>query len=143
MSIEQNVGVARRWHHDVYLGGRYEVAGEICTPDLVAHGTGVAADAPRGPRFLENDAAQLRAAFRIDELTDDDIIAAGDRVVIRWTFRGAQVAALDGVAPSGDPVTVCGVDVFRLENGRIAEFWGYYNALELMPQLAVGMGVGT
>lgn len=137
MSIESNVATARRWHQDVYVGGRYEVASEICADDLIAHGTGVPDDAPHGPRFLEADAAEMRSAFRIDTMSDDDVIVSGDRVVIRWTFRGEQVAPVGGIAPTGRPVTVEGIDIFRLANGRIAEFWGYYDPGQLLPSMSV------
>ena len=57
--------VARRWHQEIYLRGRLEVADEICASGLVAHGTGIAPDAPTGPRFVREDAAGMREAFDI------------------------------------------------------------------------------
>ena len=87
--------VARRWHQEIYLRGRLEAAEEICSPGLVAHGTGVAPDAPRGPRFVREDAAAMRDAFDILALTDDDVFASGDRVAIR--INAVAEAALASV----------------------------------------------
>lgn len=135
MADQDLVTVADRWHQDIYLRGRLEAADEICAPDMVAHGTGVAADAPTGPAFVREDAAGLREAFDIESLTNDDVVVAGDRVVIRWSMRGRHVGPFLGVDGTGRRVTASGIDIFRLERGRIAEFWGEFNLLDLAQQV--------
>jgi predicted ester cyclase len=135
MNERDLVAVAGRWHHDIYLRGRLEVAEEICAPDLVAHGTGVALDAPAGPAFVREDATALREAFDVESLSDDDIVVAGDRVVIRWTLRARHVGPFLGVDGTGRRVSVAGIDIFRMDGGRIAEFWGEFNMLDLAQQI--------
>lgn len=127
--------IAQRWHQDIYLRGRLDVADQICTPGFVAHGTGVAPDAPTGPRFVREDAAGMRDAFEIRAVTDDDVIASGDRVAIRWTFRGTHVGPFLGVEGTGRQVTVTGMDIFRFEGDRIAEFWTEFNLMDLAEQI--------
>lgn len=129
------VSIAKRWHADIYLRGKLEVAEEICAPDMLAHGTGVAPDAPNGPRFVQEDAAAFRAAFTIEALTDDDIIAADDKVVLRWTLRASHTGGFMGVPATGRRVTLEGIDIFRLEQGKIAEFWNGYDVLTLAQQV--------
>lgn len=135
MTDQDLLSVADRWHQDIYLRGRLEVADEICAADLVAHGTGVAADAPTGPAFVREDAAAMRGAFDVESISNDDVIVAGDRVVIRWSMRGRHVGPFLGVDGTGRRVTTSGIDIFRLENGRIAEFWGEFNLLDLAQQV--------
>lgn len=135
MADRDLVNVADRWHQDIYLRGRLEAADEICTPDMVAHGTGVAADAPTGPEFVRADAAALREAFDIESLVNDDVVVSGDRVVIRWSMRGRHVGPFLGVDGTGQRVAASGIDIFRLEDGRIAEFWGEFNLLDLAQQV--------
>lgn len=135
MTDQDSAAVASRWHHDIYLRGNMDAADEICTPGLVAHGTGVAADAPQGPLFVRQDAAATREVFDIESMTDDDVIVSGDRVVIRWTMRGRHVGELLGVQPTGRRVSITGIDIFRMDDGRIAEFWGEYNLLDLAEQI--------
>lgn len=127
--------VARRWHQDIYLRGNLAAADEICSPELVAHGTGVPADAPTGPRFVREDAIAMRGAFNILDLTDDDVIACGDRVVIRWTLRAAHVGSFLDVEGSGRQVSVTGIDIFRMAADRIAEFWTEFNLMDLAEQI--------
>jgi len=135
MNDQASAEVASRWHRDIYLRGNFDVADEICTPGLIAHGTGVAADAPHGPLFVRQDAAATREVFDIESMTDDDVIVSGDRVVIRWTMHGRHVGELLGVQPTGQRVSITGIDIFRMEGGRIAEFWGEYNQLDLAEQI--------
>ena len=127
--------VARRWHQDIYLRGNLEAADEICSPGLVAHGTGVPADAPTGPRFVREDAIAMREAFNILSLTDDDVIACGDRVVIRWTLRAAHVGSFLDVEGTGRRVSVTGINIFRMKGDRIAEFWTEFNLMDLAEQI--------
>lgn len=136
--------VARRWHQEIYLRGRLDVADEICSPGLVAHGTGVAPDAPTGPRFVREDATAMRAAFDILAATDEDVIACGDRVAIRWTFRGTHVGSFLGVEGTGRQVNVTGMDIFRFEDDRIAEFWTEFNLMDLAEQIgAIPVAIGA
>ena len=42
-----------------------------------------------------------------------------------------------GLPPTGKPITMTGIEIFRLENGKIAELWGEANLLGLMQQLGI------
>jgi steroid delta-isomerase-like uncharacterized protein len=55
--------------------------------------------------------------------SQQDIIAQGDRVVVRVVVTGTQKGALIGIPASNRPVSWDAVDVYRLQNGRIAEEW--------------------
>jgi predicted ester cyclase len=69
-------------------------------------------------------------AFRIDEL-----IAEGDRVYARWTQHGAHLDEAEGFAPTGKPVVEVASAVYRVEDGRIAEYWIQIDRLGLIEQL--------
>jgi predicted ester cyclase len=135
MQVPAPEQLARRWHQEIYLRGRLDVADQICAADMVAHGAGVPADAARGPEYVRQDAAAIRAAFSIDALTDDDIVAAGDKVAIRWSFRGTHVGEIFGVPATGRRISFEGLDLFRIANGKIQEFWSAYDTLSLAHQV--------
>ena len=63
-------------------------------------------------------------AFSPLSFTVEEVTTEGDRVVARFSAQGRQVAAFQGVAPSGKDVTARGVVTFRVEDGRIAEASG-------------------
>jgi len=81
--------------------------------------------------------AAFRSAFPDLNVTTEDIVADGDRVVSRWTARGTHQGELMGIAPTGNRVTIKGIDVLRTAEGRIVERWAQSNDLELMQQLGV------
>jgi predicted ester cyclase len=53
----------------------------------------------------------------------DDLIAEGDRVTIRWTLRGTNTGPMLGRPPTGKPVELAAIVIFRIADGKIAERW--------------------
>ena len=64
-----------------------------------------------------------------------DLVAEGDRVAARHTHRGTHRGELMGIPPTGVSVEVPGIEMFRVENGRIAEFWHMDDLLALLQQI--------
>lgn len=75
------------------------------------------------------------AVFPDLRVTVDDVVAAGDRVVVRWTAHGTHEGGQLGVPATHREVTMTGIDILRLQDGLIAERWAEANALEMMQQL--------
>ena len=72
-----------------------------------------------GPEAGKQQATALRVFYgRGVTLTDDDVIADGDRVAVRWTM----VATAPGEARDV-PVAVTGMAIFRVADSRLAEMW--------------------
>lgn len=69
-------------------------------------------------------------------LTCDDIVASGDTVAVRWTATGTHEGDQLGVPATHQKVTLTGIDIVRIADGRIAERWGEANGLEMMQQIA-------
>jgi len=67
----------------------------------------------------------------------DEIFGVEDRVVKRWTFTGTHTGEFAGVPPTGKVMTVQGVSVSRIENGKIAEELDYMDDLGFLQQLGV------
>jgi steroid delta-isomerase-like uncharacterized protein len=131
---EQNKALSRRLAEEMFAGGKLELADELVTADFVGHD--VAAPEPiRGPEGLKDQARGYRDAFPDLDMTIDDQIAEGDKVVTRWTARGTHNGDLFGMAPTGKQATVTGVTIDRFAGGKIAESWDNWDALGLMQQL--------
>jgi predicted ester cyclase len=69
----------------------------------------------------------------------DDVIAEGDKVVIRVTGSGTHDGELQGIAPTGRRVTATGIGIGRIEADRIVEAWAAYGALGTMHQLGAAL----
>ncbi|MDP8951660.1 MAG: ester cyclase, partial [Actinomycetota bacterium] len=65
----------------------------------------------------------------------EDLFAEGDKAVLRFTFRGTHQGEFMGNAPTGKRVTMAGIDIFRIADGKIVELWGQEDVLGMMQQL--------
>ncbi len=81
---------------------------------------------PRWPRGLEG-ARQLWASLLNTapdvQMTIEDLVSEGDKVVVRWTFQGTSTQPVQGQAP-GKPFTTVSIAIYRIVNGMIEEEWG-------------------
>jgi steroid delta-isomerase-like uncharacterized protein len=86
-------------------------------------------------------------AFPDFHLRIDDLVAEGDKVVVRWTFTGTQHGPLADVPASGKRVDVPnGIAIYRLAAGRITEghfAWNKYELLQQLGVLATGSAAAT
>jgi predicted ester cyclase len=77
----------------------------------------------------------FRGAFPDMRLTEEDMIAEGDKVVDRVTVRGTHEGALMGIPPSGNQVEFVETHISRIADGKIVERWGQWDALGMMQQI--------
>jgi steroid delta-isomerase-like uncharacterized protein len=132
MSTEENKALVRREMEEIFQKGNLDVAEEIYAPDYVAYEpTGEI----RGVEGAKQFALTYREAFPDMQVTQEDQIVDGDKVVTRFTFRGTHQGELEGIAPTGNQVEVTGITIQRISEGKIAEEWLNYDALGLMQQL--------
>jgi steroid delta-isomerase-like uncharacterized protein len=75
------------------------------------------------------------AAFPDFVFTPTDEIAEGQKVVVRWTFTGTHRGEFMGVPASGRVVTLTGIDILEVSNGRIIEGWVEANVIGLLRQV--------
>ncbi len=135
MSAE-NAALAHRFHGEIFSEDRLEVVDEIVAPDFAWHSPGLPLELANRDG-VKQFASMLRAAFPDYTLTNDDTIAAGDKVVTRWTHRGRQEGDFMGIAATGKEVTISGIDIFRVADGKIAELWQLWDQLGMLRQLGV------
>jgi len=127
--LDANKAVARRFHDEIFEQGNLAVADAILTPDFTwyAPPQTVFAKGPEGVKQMAND---VRAYFTGLALTRDDEIAERDRVVHRWTLTGTVQTDHGAV-----PVIYTGIDIFRIQNGKLAELWQSTDDYGLAQQL--------
>ena len=67
--------------------------------------------------------------------TVEEQIAEGDKVVVRWTLRATQTIEYQGHPPNGETMTVTGIRIFRLADGKVQEIWVSMDRLGQTEQL--------
>jgi steroid delta-isomerase-like uncharacterized protein len=135
MSDEENKTIARRFNEEVWDKGDEAALEELFAEDAVDHGA-IPGQQPgrEGHKYQLN---LFRSAFPDLHVTTEDIFSEGDKVVSRWTARGTHQGELMGIPPTGNEVTITGIDVLRVAGGKVVERWAEYNGLEVMQQLGV------
>ncbi len=134
MSTEENKALSRRLIEEVWNQGNLAVIDELTAPNYVDH------DPTRpihGPEGMKQFVSMYLTAYPDTHFTIEDQIAEGDRVVTRWTARGTHKGPLMGIPPTGKQVTVAGISIDRVVNGKLVEDWSSYDALGMMQQLGV------
>ena len=79
--------------------------------------------------------ATVREAFPDYELTIDSLIVKGDRVMARYTISGTHKGDFMGLPPTNEKMTITGIDIFRLDNGKVLEHWDAAHQVCALSQL--------
>jgi steroid delta-isomerase-like uncharacterized protein len=88
---------------------------------------------------LREDVERYQGAFTDVETEIVDLIDAGDKVVLWWTTAGTHVGPYGDIAPepTGDRITMEGVDVFTVEAGAIVEVRSFWDAAAVYRQFGL------
>jgi steroid delta-isomerase-like uncharacterized protein len=70
-------------------------------------------------------------------VTMEDVIIAGDRVVGRFAYRGTHRGELMGIPATGASVEMRSIDIWRIQDGLLAEHWDELNLMEVFQQVGV------
>ncbi len=107
---------------------------ELFAPNFVLHDPSVPQEV-RGIEAMKQYITMYRTAYPDTRFVVEDQIAEGDRVVTRWTGQGTHQGELMGISPTGNRVTVTGIEFDRVSGGKLQETWVNYDALGMMQQL--------
>ena len=134
MSTEQNKALARQMVEEIFNRGNISRADEFLAPDFVEREE-LPPGIPRDRDGVKQLTVLLRSAFPDFKATIDDVVAEGDKVVIRMTWRGTQKGEFMGVPPTGNSISIGVIDIIRLTEGKFVEHWGIMDSMALMQQL--------
>jgi len=67
----------------------------------------------------------------------EELIAVGDRVILRYISRGTHKEEWEGILPTGNKIEVSGIIISRIENGKFVEDWQEMDTFGLMMQLGM------
>jgi C-1 hydroxylase len=67
--------------------------------------------------------------------TIEDIIAEGDKVWVFLTYSGTHRGEFMGLAPTGNRIETKAVDIYRVVNGKLAEYWNVTDKLNIFKQV--------
>ncbi len=136
MSTEENKATVRRLIEEVWNQGNLAVFDELYAPNFIFHDPNL----PR-VRTREDDKRWITEtlnAYPDLHMTSEDMIAEGDRVVVRLTARGTNTGDIVTPMPrpaTGKQVTMTGIVIARLANDKFVEIWHQVDWLGVLQQL--------
>jgi steroid delta-isomerase-like uncharacterized protein len=133
MSAQENKDIVKRLFEQPWTGN-LGVIDEFVDDNYVGYDP-AKPEPLRGPEGAKEFVSTYRAAYSDARITIDDQIAEGDMVATRWTGRGTHDGDLMGIAPTGKQVTVSGLTLSRLSNGKVVEEWTHWDTLGMLQQL--------
>ena len=137
MSAEENKAVLRREVEELYNHtGNLDAADEIFSPDYVSYEP--TSGETRGIEGAKRFAATFREAFPDLECTIEDMIAEGDKVVMRFRGGGTHQGETEVFGPhTGKRMEMTGSTIKRLSGGKILEACTNSDALGMMRHLGL------
>jgi predicted ester cyclase len=139
MSNEENKNIVRRFFEEGPSKGDLSMANKLLAPNFTLH---VPLPCSPGIQGINEVISACRAAFEGLNVTVEDMVAESDKVAARFTARGIHKGEFMGLQPTGKPITMTGIEIFRIEKGKIAELWGEANLIGLMQQLGISPSLG-
>ncbi len=128
MSLEENKAIVRRFIES-YNNRNLDLIDDFVAPDYVDHTNKVDRD---GLKQLFNMGLK---AFPDWHETIEDIIAEGDKVWVRLAYTGTHKGEFFGLTPTGKKITAKDVDIYRIVNGKLAEYWSVTDNVDMLKQI--------
>lgn len=131
---EANKATVSAYHYALWRDGDKGAIDRYWHPEAKVHMTdfeGTAVDVVR------EDVERYFGAFTEIETRIEHLVAEDDRVVLHWSTAGTHVGPYGDVAATGKRITMTGMDLLRLEDGRIVECWSMWDGLSVYDQLGV------
>lgn len=131
---EENRALVEHFVEEAFNRGNLEAAEEIYAPRFISHDT-TTPEEQGTPDDVRQFVKTYRTAFPDGHTSVDGMVAEGDEVAYRWTFRGTHQGDLMGIAPTGERVEITGITINRLSGGKIEEQWNAFDELGMLQQI--------
>lgn len=129
---EANKQVVRRWQ-EAYNSGDLDELDKVLAPNWASNAwpDGV----PQTVEAAKEGGRGMLALFPDYHCRIDELVAEGDRVMMRWTASGTHNADVFGLAPTGRPLEWAGISLFAVKDGRITGHWAFGEELTLLEDM--------
>jgi predicted ester cyclase len=138
MAGEQLRAIVQQVYEQMFNHGNMAVSHDLFAPEFVDHVSVHVPNQPtRGPHAAEWYISLVRSAFPDLHATVEGTVVEGDMIAVRVSWTGTQTGQLLYLPPSGKKVTVTGIDMACIRDGKLVEHWGGWNLADVMFQLGM------
>ena len=132
---EENKAITRRFFEEGFNAGNAAVFDELVAEGTVDHDPQNPFPDAKGPEGARKGMEFYKSAFPDLRFTIEEQIAEGNLVATRFTGSGTQDGDMPDLPATHKQVTAGGVSIDRVEGGKIAETWVYWDTLGMLQQL--------
>lgn len=132
MSTEESKALVRREYEQGVNKKDFDVRDGTLASNYIGHFPGV--PPIQGIEAFKQFTSAFFTAFPDLQTTIEDLIAEGDKVAVRQTWRGTHTGNFLGIPPTGKQVVFTSTEFYRVAGGKLAEEWVELDMLGLLQQ---------
>jgi len=130
----ENKTIVRRLYEEVWNKRKLEVVDELISAshalqDPIVSGSQV------GPELYKRRVVEMTIGFPDLCFTIEDTIAEGEKFVACWTISGTHKGEFMEIPATGRKISVEGITIHHIRNGKILDSYARWDVLGLMRQL--------
>lgn len=133
MSPQENKALIARLYDEVFVKWNMDFVDAVFAPEF--EDKSLPPGTPRGPLGVRQFYGAVLAAFPDLQYTIEELIAEGDKVVVRWRWNGTHKGEFMGLPATGKKAPMTGIAIYRLWQGKIVERWVEVGLLGLAQKL--------
>jgi len=130
----ENRAIVRRIYEEVWNKRRIELLDELLSPTHALQAPNVSGSEV-GPQAYRRQVFALLKGFPDLQMTIEDIFGEDEKIVVEWTLSGTHDGKFLGIPATHKKVSVDGVTIHHVANGKVIDSSANWNALSLMKQL--------
>jgi predicted ester cyclase len=104
-----------------------EATDEILISEFVLRNPGIPSELTHGPDGIKKLATTAIHAIPDRQITQEETMSKGDKVLIRWSMTGTPKEDFLGIPRSDNPITLISFDLFRISKCKIIEIWQQFS----------------
>lgn len=135
VSAQENKALVGRFVEEVFIRANGNAIEELVTDDFRSHAWAKDFAIPDGPEGVRQFIAIMDSAFSEADVRIEDLLAEGEKVAVRYVYEADHTGELLGIEATGKRISLPGIFIARVEDGKIAEYWRQEDHLGLMQQL--------
>ena len=136
-----NKAIVRRLYEEVWNKRKLEIISEIISPSHALQAPNISGSSI-GPAAYKRNVSLFLAGYPDLRLTIQDIISEKEKVVACWTMSGTHKGDYMGVPATNKKVSVDGITIHHIANGKIMDSCSNWDALGMMQQLGAVPALG-
>jgi steroid delta-isomerase-like uncharacterized protein len=129
-----NKAIVRRLYEEVWNKRKLEVVDELISPSHALQDP-VVSGSQAGPELYKRRVVELTTGFPDLRFSIEDTIAEREKFVVSWIISGTHTGEFMGIPATGRKISVEGITIHYIKNGKILDSYVRWDALGLMRQL--------